>query len=270
MDILIDYKIKDWVFYPILVVMFMVGIFRFYLSQYTSLTSTGEKVKSKKQVQDSADNNIIAKCEKLIANNSFISENSFKMRRSYLCKKQTGLLYKHSNDKPADPMSGMMLNNNMVTDMLKNNLSYGVTAMLQFGWISHFFSGFIIGKVPFPLTQKFRGFLQQGVHIENLDVRYVSSISLYFLLLFGLSGLQSLILGADKDSAEMREINDISKMQQMNMMPGQMPGQAADYNKLFNSQRENVELIKHSFLLENCEDTLIQKMKKIKETIERK
>ena len=124
------------------------------------------------------------------------------MRKSFYCKKNTGLLYKHSQAKPKDPMNmgGMMMNSKSMSEMLKNNLSMGVSTMLQYAWVSYFFSGFILAKVPFPLTQKFRVMLQRGVEIQNLDVRYVSSLSLYFLVLCGLGGLQSLILGTDLDS----------------------------------------------------------------------
>ncbi len=145
-------------------------------------------------------------------NSGLISENSFKMRKVFFCKKIGGFLYKHQETKPKDAMSGMMMNNNMMSDMLKNNLSMAVSTMLQFAWVSYFFSGFILAKVPFPLTQKFRGMLQRGVEIQNLDVKYVSSLSLYFLVLFGLHGLQSLILGADMDSnfgGFYRNFNDI-------------------------------------------------------------
>jgi len=53
----------------------------------------------------------------------------------------------------------------MMTDMLKNNLSMTLSTMLNYAWVSYFFSGFILAKVPFPLTQKFRGMLQRGVEI---------------------------------------------------------------------------------------------------------
>lgn len=39
--------------------------------------------------------------------------------------------------------------------------------------------------------------LQRGIQLQNLDPSYVSSLSLYFLTLFGLRGLFSIVLGGD-------------------------------------------------------------------------
>lgn len=67
--------------------------------------------------------------------------------------------------------------------------------MVMMGWISYFFSGFVLVKVPFTLTAGFREMLQRGVNLSSLDVSYVSSLSWYFLVMFGARGLFSLILG---------------------------------------------------------------------------
>jgi ER membrane protein complex subunit 3 len=66
--------------------------------------------------------------------------------------------------------------------------------MLSMAWISYFFSGFIIIKLPFPLTNSFKAMLQQGIAIDNLDPSYVSSLSWYFINLFGTRGILSLVL----------------------------------------------------------------------------
>lgn len=144
--------------------------------------------------------NVIAKCQKLVAGNGLISELSFKTRKAFYCRRETGLLVElaNKNAQQANPM-GAMMNPGMMTDMLKNNLSMVVSTMGQFAWASYFFSGFVLAKVPFPLTQKFRGMLQRGVEISKLDVRYISSISLYFMILFGLSGLQNLLVGTSME-----------------------------------------------------------------------
>ena len=58
---------------------------------------------------------------------------------------------------------------------------------LQMFGINYFFSGMIVGKVSFPLTQQFRELLQRGIEAENLDVKYISSLSLYFLIYLGIN-----------------------------------------------------------------------------------
>lgn len=52
-------------------------------------------------------------------------------------------------------------------------------------------------KLPFPLTPQFKSMLQSGVGTRDLDVRWVSSISWYFLTLFGLQPVYNFILGSD-------------------------------------------------------------------------
>lgn len=80
-------------------------------------------------------------------------------------------------------------NPNQMTGMLKNNVSMVLSNMIQLGWVNFFYKGFILSKVPFPLTQHFKGMLQNGIDIKTLDVQYVSSFSMYFIIMFGLSGL---------------------------------------------------------------------------------
>ena len=50
MDIVLDQRIRDWVFLPLIFVMFMIGIFRFYLAKYNQYTSPAPKDKSSVKV----------------------------------------------------------------------------------------------------------------------------------------------------------------------------------------------------------------------------
>ena len=61
--------------------------------------------------------------------------------------------------------------------------------MLTAAWVN-FFTGFVVGKVPFPLTQRFQACCSGGSRsCRALDVTYISSLSWYFLNFFGLRGV---------------------------------------------------------------------------------
>ena len=99
-------------------------------------------------------------------------------------------------------MAMMMTDPNMMTDMMKKNMVMFVPNVVMLPWLSYFFSGFVIAKFPFPLTSRFRTMLQRGIELSTLDVTYVTSLSMYFLILFGLNGLFALLLGEDNEADE--------------------------------------------------------------------
>jgi hypothetical protein len=59
--------------------------------------------------------------------------------------------------------------------------------------VNFFFSGFILGRIPFALSPKFRIMLQRGIDLPALDPSYFTSLSYYLLLLFGLRGVLTLL-----------------------------------------------------------------------------
>ena len=65
---------------------------------------------------------------------------------------------KYDNEPQKDPMEQMSksFNPNQMAGMLKNNITMAFSTMIQFAWVNFFFSGFILAKVPFPLTQQFK------------------------------------------------------------------------------------------------------------------
>lgn len=52
-------------------------------------------------------------------------------------------------------------------------------------------------KLPFPITIKFKSMLQAGVQTKDMDPRWMSSISWYFLCIFGLQFVYVFLLGSD-------------------------------------------------------------------------
>ena len=52
-------------------------------------------------------------------------------------------------------------------------------------------------KLPFPLTIKFKSMLQAGVATKDMDPRWMSSISWYFLCIFGLQPVFNFLLGSE-------------------------------------------------------------------------
>jgi hypothetical protein len=88
--------------------------------------------------------------------------------------------------------------------------------------------------------------LQNGIDLSSVDVSYVSSRSWYFLNLFGLRGLFSLILGEDNAT------DDAQRLMQ-SQMAMQMGGFGADPAKTLGAEKDGLDLIQHDWALPKVE-----------------
>jgi ER membrane protein complex subunit 3 len=153
----------------------------------------------------------------------------------------------------ANPMSDPAAMEGMM-GMMKGNMAMMIPQTLIMSWINAFFAGFVILKLPFPLTIRFKQMLQAGVMTRDLDVRWVSSLSWYFLCLFGLQSLFIFILGNENAASQMAQ-----QMQQMNPGAGANPfGPGQDPHKMFLTEAENLEVTEHWSILDGAEERVLR------------
>lgn len=226
----LDSDIRNWVLIPITVAMFLVGVLR---HNFARLLRGEAKVDTKALREAQA----VMRAERVRNNAGYIQGLGYRQRRIFFCHKETGVFSQKS--QKLNPQQQMMSDPNMMTDMLKKNLNMIVPQMLTAAWVNFFFTGFVVGKVPFPLTQRFRSMLQRGIELQSLDVTYVSSLSWYFLNFFGLRGVFQLCLGENT-------IDDAQMMQQQMAM-------GMDTSKAFVAVKENLEMLKHEWMMHVAE-----------------
>lgn len=136
-------------------------------------------------------------------------------------------------------------------EMMKGNMTMMIPNIVMMGWISYFFSGFVLVKVPFTLTDGFKEMLQRGVMLSTLEVSYVSSLSWYFLVMFGMRGLFTLLLG------EGMFMDDAAMMQQQMGVGSQQQDMAFDAGKAYNAEKATLKITEPNPTLDEAEYILL-------------
>ena len=243
-----------WVFIPIIYVTCIIQLFRLYFTLYTSYTKVKKQVK-RANYAEVKDKNTVEKCDHLAKKYFLLTREAFDCRRGFLCKPETGYLVVNGDRPPVDSVNSMASAQSGMMDNMKGMVVMMATTMPAMAWINSFFAGFVLAKVPFSMTQQFRSLTQSGIDMANLDVSYVSSVSFYFLIVFGLNQLQSLILDDDTDDEGMKAVSEDRKNMSGAMNPmaqsGGMMGaanQSTERKQIFKPQVDGLELISHSFV----------------------
>lgn len=257
-----------WILLPITIVMILTGILRHYLS---TLLQTAPKRQPLPKIREQRS---LLRAQNLRTNYQQISKSAFdKRKEAFIEGAREGkfLADPEARGKPkGNPMSDPAMMEGMM-GMMKGNVAMMVPQSLIMGWINAFFSGYVISefachydcpgemlidlvKLPFPLTPQFKQMLQAGVGTRDLDVRWVSSLSWYFLTLFGLQPVYNFILGSNNAASQVAQ-----QMAQQQMGANPMGG-AEDPDKIFNAEGENLEVIDHRYILEGVEDRLLAKL----------
>ncbi|XP_065668268.1 ER membrane protein complex subunit 3 isoform X2 [Hydra vulgaris] len=240
-DLLLDPAIRIWVIVPIVLITFLVGVVR----HHVSILLTSHK---KIDVEHLKQSHILLRSRMLREHGKYIPIESFLMRKQFFNDKENGIL---KEEKPKAPVKNPMQDPTMMMDMMKGNLTNVLPMIVIGGWINWTFSGFITTKVPFPLTLRFKAMLQRGIELTSLDASWVSSVSWYFLNVFGLRSFYSLILGQDNAADSSRV------MQEQMACGGGMMGPQQDPGKSFEAEWEALEISEHKWALKDVEEDLM-------------
>lgn len=222
----LDPNIRNWVLIPITIAMFLVGTLRHQVSRLT-------KTVAKADVAALREANVAQRAERTRGQAGYLRRGAYEARKEYYCGEEKGLL-RQKSEKP-NAQAQMLSDPTMMTSMMTKNLTMIVPNMLTAAWVNFFFTGFVVGRTPFPLTQRFRGMLQRGVALKGLDVTYVSALSWYFLNFFGLGGLFQLCLGNN-------ELDDTAAMQNAF-------ASGLNTDKAFAMAREGLEMLQHEHMM---------------------
>jgi len=170
---------------------------------------------------------------------SIFQSSLFLIRRHYFNNEETGY-FKQAAKRPSQ-QPNPMTDPTMMTDMLKGNVTNVLPMLLIGGWINWTFSGFVTTKVPFPLTLRFKVMLQRGIELMSLDASWVSSASWYFLNVFGLRSIYTLVLGENNAADQTRVMQDQMSGAAMSMPP--------DPKQAFKAEWEALEISEHQWAL---------------------
>lgn len=270
-NLLLDSSIRDWVVLPLLVIMISAGLLRHYVGQL--LRANGKRINYIEGRSRSA----LQRSSRLRGGGGgFLSSIKWESRRRYMSAKEGGYLRDEADwceEEKENPTivtattdgtgnSGggggamdMMNPMNMMEGM-KGNMAFMVQNMVMMQGISHFFKGFVLVKVPFPLTNGFKMMFQRGLDLTTLETSYVSSVSWYFLVMFGLRAFFRLVIG--DPTQETIESNNVQRALGTNTT-GPAGPQQFDAPKALRNEADNLELARHISTIDDVEKRILGK-----------
>ena len=156
------------------------------------------KIKTESAKKSAIDDSKLQRKRIIEMNGGLLPFSSFNKKKSYMIQ---SMLEYVAREEDNDPMAALqnnpMSNPTAMMGMMKGQMFTPIIFSVQFYIIQFFFSGIVVGKLNFPLTQTFRNMLQKEINVERLDVKYVSGLSLYFLSFMAIMKLLSLFKSPD-------------------------------------------------------------------------
>eukprot|EP00518_Triparma_eleuthera_P001941 CAMPEP_0182457270 /NCGR_PEP_ID=MMETSP1319-20130603/2871_1 /TAXON_ID=172717 /ORGANISM="Bolidomonas pacifica, Strain RCC208" /LENGTH=276 /DNA_ID=CAMNT_0024655699 /DNA_START=129 /DNA_END=955 /DNA_ORIENTATION=+ len=248
-------SIRDWVVLPMLLLMILTMLLR---------AGTGPLLRSAKAIpaEDRKLRSILKRVSRLRSAGGFLHASRWSPRRSYWSSSTGPLSKEHGashglinfDAKPAGSGAGgaaSPMNPAGAMEGMMGNASFMVQNMVMMQAIQHFFSGYVLVKIPFPLSSGFRAMFARGIDLPTLDASYVSSLSWYFIVMYGLRGVTRLLVPDPSPSTKQAAV------QQMDFgMSPQVP-QPLKPEQACKQEREQLEIATHICVMQNSERLLL-------------
>eukprot|EP00978_Attheya_sp_CCMP212_P025685 scaffold83100_cov60-Attheya_sp.AAC.2 len=268
-NLMLDKAIRDWVVLPLLAIMIAAGLLRHYMMALLK-GATGKPV----SITEARAKGCLQRSARL-RGDSYILASKWEARRRYLSRPSThsddvphhsssqsgsdagGYLREEAEwatleaeereNNPDDPdgsssagAGGMdMMNPMSMMDGMKGQMAFMAQNMIMMQGISHFFQGYVLVKVPFPLTNGFKQMFQRGLDLKSLETSYVSSVSWYFLVMYGLRAFFRLVIG--DPPMESMESTELQRRLGLNTNAPAGP-QTFDAPKILTNEADHLEL----------------------------
>lgn len=252
------------IFFLILVVSF--------IRQYVNII-LGDQGNATINLEDATMKSILYRSRALRVNGNLLPAAHFKSRKAYFNKPSTGVLF--NVQKKPNLLQNLLTNNSDPTAMVSNLKHQACLLFLNGGvgyMISFFFSGYLVAKTPFFLPDKLKLMLQRDVPLTHSDASFMSSLSWYFFVLMTSTQFVSLLsyLWGDDNSFEKFKVADTKGGAAASLYPGMSMGTASslkadpDYNKLFASEREALELFTYKDMRESIMESALKEIQNIR------
>lgn len=169
---------------------------------------------------------------------------------------------KIAKGEPIDDPTDNMMDPMAMMGPMKGQFAFMAQNMILMQGIGYFFSGYVLVKVPIPLTNGFKMMFQRGLDLSTLETSYVSSVSWYFLVMFGLRAFFKLVIEGDN---AMQEEHKRAGLVQTDLGNGFNAGgqqKKFDAKGFLKGEIESLELMKYRSVLDDADRRLLGKKAK--------
>lgn len=275
-NILLDSSIRDWVVLPLLIIMVQAGLLRHYLSLFLKSGSTSKLNKIEQRTK--ATLNRAARLRS--GAGSYLSQSKWESRIQYWTAddgylKEEILWIPEEQDRQDEERkekeaSGEAVEEDDAMDPMamlgpmKGQFAFMAQNMILMQGIGYFFSGYVLVKVPIPLTNGFKMMFQRGLDLSTLETSYVSSVSWYFLVMFGLRAFFKLVIesndgGSDSGLQDEHKRAGIVQTELGNGFSAGGPAKKFDAAGFLKGEIEALELMKYNRILDDADRRLLGK-----------